>query len=379
MLRVAIVGAGQIAQEHLRVWKTLPNTSVQAVCDVNMNSARSLALAAGPSATPYSDFSALLLATSFDLVDICTPPSTHADLAIRAMESGRDVLVEKPMAASVEEAREMIRVHRATGARLGIMRNWLFGPVLWKALTMVHRGDVGEVLSVQINMLDTPQDDMIADPRHWSHSLSGGRLGECLIHPLYIAQAFLGNIELREVLPDKRGSYSWVAIDEVQITVKGERGIGNLYVSFNAPRKSVAVEVIGTKAILRVDMINHSLVKLGKSTDDRRSRMLTNLGEAAQLIKGTIASTALFATGRWQSGGHTKFLEIFAESIESGRPFPVTAEEALRSFEILNDVGAILDSYAPAAVSVVEEEEARTRRSSKAPRTSSSARMPDAQ
>lgn len=375
MLKVAIVGAGQIAQEHLRVWTQLPNTSVTAVCDVNFNAAQAMASKVG--ATPYSDFSALLMATSFDLVDICTPPLTHAELAIRAMESGRNVLVEKPMAASVEEASEMIRVHQATGKQLGVMRNWLFGPVIWKALNMVRNGAIGDVLSLQVNMLDTPHDEMIEDPRHWCHSIPGGRLGECLIHPLYIAQAFLGDITLKEVIPAKRGSYSWVAYDEVQVSLVGKRGLGRAYVSFNAPRKSVVVEVVGTEAILRIDMINHTLVKLGRSVNDRKSRMLTNLSEAAQLVTGTLRTAASFATGQWQSGGHSKCLEVFAQSIETGRPFPFPPEEALRSFTVLDEVGAILDGSSPVTASPAGEK-TTTNRSAKLPKQSSSARMPDA-
>ena len=178
------------------------------------------------------------------------------------MRSGRDVLVEKPMAATLDEASEMLRVHQETGRQLGVMRNWLFGPVIWKSLQMVSRGEIGEVLSLQINMLDTPYDEMIVDPQHWCHSIPGGRLGECLIHPLYIAQAFLGDISVKDIQPAKRGPHSWVAFDEVQVSLKGQRGLGHAYVTFNAPRKSVVLEVVGTKGILRVDMINHTLVKL---------------------------------------------------------------------------------------------------------------------
>ena len=80
MLRVGIVGAGQIAQEHLRVWNDLPNTTVTAVCDVNLSAAQALASKVG--ATPYNNVQAFLTATSVDLVDICTPPPTHAELSI---------------------------------------------------------------------------------------------------------------------------------------------------------------------------------------------------------------------------------------------------------------------------------------------------------
>ena len=94
--RVALVGAGAIAATHLGFIKGVRNASVVALCDPLPNKARELAAAKDLETACYTDIDAMLREVEPSVVHVVTPPATHADIAIRAMEAGANVLVEKP-------------------------------------------------------------------------------------------------------------------------------------------------------------------------------------------------------------------------------------------------------------------------------------------
>ena len=341
VLRVAIVGAGNIATEHLSVWQKIDGVEVSAVCDVNLNAARVMAAAAN--ATPYDDFEVLIRDERTDIIDICTPPRSHVPLALAAMDAGRHVLVEKPMAMDSAGAAALVEKQRASSVQLGVMHNWLFHPVIWRARTLVDRGEIGEVLTVNIQMVDSKDDAMIADSSHWCHALPGGRFGESLIHPVYLVQAFVGPGRVDGVVAAKRGDYPWVRVDEVHATLVGERGTGTIYSSFNAPRKMVVIELFGTQGILRLDMISHTLVLLRDQTEGRMRKIAGNFQEASQVVESTLRSAVLHASRQAQPG-HERYMRQFVKALNGGGPLPVTPAEAHSAVQALEELCQRMDT-----------------------------------
>jgi predicted dehydrogenase len=335
LLRVAMVGAGNIAKQHLRVWQRIKGVQLSAVCDVNADAAGKMAAAANAKA--FNDFDVLIRETDADIIDICTPPSSHVPLALAAMDSGRHVLLEKPMAMNSAGAAELVAKQRESGVQLGVMHNWLFHPVVWRARTLVDRGAIGDVLSVNIQMVDSKDDEMIADPKHWCHALPGGRFGECLIHPVYLVQAFTGANRVESLVAAKRGDYDWVRADEVHATLVGERGTGTIYASFNAPRGMVVIELFGTKGILRLDMISHTIVIQREETRGHYRKIAVNLQEAAQMVESTLRSAVLHATHKAQPG-HERYMNQFVAALNGQGRMPVTADEALSAVRTMEEL-----------------------------------------
>ena len=108
-LKAVIIGSGLIAQlKHIPAFhKHRDKVHLAAICDVNLEAARKAAAAAGvPSA--YADVGEMLAKEKPDLVDICTPPKTHAQISIQVIQAGSHVLIEKPMAQTVEECDAII-------------------------------------------------------------------------------------------------------------------------------------------------------------------------------------------------------------------------------------------------------------------------------
>jgi predicted dehydrogenase len=116
IIRVGLVGCGRNSKNHLRAYILTPEVRIVAVCDLEETKARERAWEFGVEHV-YTDYEAML-DLDLDLVDIVTPTSTHSDLAMRALESGHNVLVEKPMALTSRECLNMINAARRNNMTL---------------------------------------------------------------------------------------------------------------------------------------------------------------------------------------------------------------------------------------------------------------------
>ena len=114
LLRVGIIGTGGIGSTHIRGYLKFSDVCrIVALCDTNLARAEEKKSVFGlADACVYADPAALLAAADLDVVSIATPPSTHARLSIDALRAGINVLVEKPMAPSVEECDAMLAAER---------------------------------------------------------------------------------------------------------------------------------------------------------------------------------------------------------------------------------------------------------------------------
>ena len=101
-LGVAVIGTGQWGKNHARVYKELPSTELIAVCDVNAERAKAMAQQYGVKA--YSDSTEMLKDKDIQAVNVCTWSTILAQEAMKALNAGKHVLVEKPMATNPEQA-----------------------------------------------------------------------------------------------------------------------------------------------------------------------------------------------------------------------------------------------------------------------------------
>ncbi len=119
-LRVAIVGAGGIFRlAHAPAWRQIPQARMVAACDIIKQRADQVCAELGMEKS-FSSLDELLADDGIDLVDICTPHPSHAELAIKALRAGKHVLCEKPMALDIEDAARMIEAAKETGRHLYI-------------------------------------------------------------------------------------------------------------------------------------------------------------------------------------------------------------------------------------------------------------------
>ncbi|MFH0965385.1 MAG: Gfo/Idh/MocA family oxidoreductase [Planctomycetota bacterium] len=140
-LRVAVIGAGDMAGMHARAWAKAPGARIVAVCDTQEGRAEALAKEHGAKA--LRDYREAIAGEGVNAVSVCVPAGLHAEVTVEAAGRGCDVLCEKPMALSIEEADRMIRAAQAGGVKLMIGLCHRFFRTQELAREIVGRGEIG--------------------------------------------------------------------------------------------------------------------------------------------------------------------------------------------------------------------------------------------
>lgn len=335
-LNVAIVGCGFVANDHMKAWRKVPEAEVVAVDDVSETLAVNMAKTWKVS-SHYTSFSKLLERKDVNVVDICTPPHTHASLAVQAMKSNFHVVLEKPMTMTTKDAEEIVRCQESTGMKAGVIHNWLFEPTVLEASSFARKGALGDVFGVEVEALGTKYDSMTANANHWCHRFPGGRFSEMLAHPIYLIRHFLGGEpQVINVSVSKIGDYGWMKSDELYAAFQVGKKLGRTSASFNAPRDAIFVNLYGTEAILRSDVVNATINLLPRRRTSRFNKGFDSLRQASQLAKSTAKNILSVASGRWLSG-HDQYIKMFANSLLNDAKLPVSAEDGYEVVKVLEE------------------------------------------
>ncbi|UOQ50445.1 Gfo/Idh/MocA family oxidoreductase [Gracilibacillus caseinilyticus] len=152
MINVAIIGTGAISTSHLKGYLEFKDRcKIVAVCDIYPEKAEKEASEFGLDVTVYRDYSALLEQDDIDLVSVCTPPYTHATIAMEALRSGKHVLVEKPMASSLEECDAMNEAADRNGKILSVIAQNRFTSPMMKLKHVLDTKLMGPILHTQVD------------------------------------------------------------------------------------------------------------------------------------------------------------------------------------------------------------------------------------
>ena len=121
-VRIGIIGCGGIANgKHMPSLKKLPNVEMVAFCDIEIEKAEKAAKQFGtPDAKVYEDYKELLRDETIEVVHVCTPNRSHSFITVDALEAGKHVMCEKPMAINSAEALKMLEAAKRTGKKLSI-------------------------------------------------------------------------------------------------------------------------------------------------------------------------------------------------------------------------------------------------------------------
>lgn len=147
VLKVAIVGCGGIADgKHMPSLAKVPEVQMVAFCDIIIEKAQEAAKKYGiKGAKVYSDYKELLKDGSIDVVHVCTPNKSHADISVAALEAGKHVMCEKPMAKTSADALRMVEAAKRTGKKLTIGYQNRFRNDSQYLQRLCGEGELGEI------------------------------------------------------------------------------------------------------------------------------------------------------------------------------------------------------------------------------------------
>lgn len=334
-LKVGIVGCGFIAERrHIPGFLRLKKDVVlQAVCDRNESLARDTA---NKHHIPkvYAELSEMLSSERLDIVDICTPPQTHAQLAVPAIEHGCHVLMEKPMALKTADCDQMLSTSQKSGVKLCVVHNTIFYPPFLKARKLVAEGAIGQFTGMRI-LLSDPRDEMIMRKDYWIHKLPGGLIGETGPHFVYMSLALLNQVKSVDIYAKKFLEHPWAPFDEFRIELEGEKAISSVTVSYTGNRHAACVDILGTEGILHLDLQSMILVRHGSQASLKPLALAAySLSTVVQITREIAANTFKVATGRVKLGQDI-IIERFVDSILNNHQPPVTAEEGRETVRVM--------------------------------------------
>lgn len=251
MIRYAVVGAGWIAQEaFLPGVPATGNSRVQALVSGHPRARELADFHAIPEVLGYGDYDALLASDRIDAVYIALPNSMHADYAIRALNAGKHVMVEKPLATTLEESRAMIAAAEGAGRFLMTAYRLHNEPGTLAALQMIREGKIGQPVhfSSAFGFQSTLGNHRL-QAQHW-----GGPLQDIGVYCLNAARHVFGQEPIAvQAMAHSPDDPRFTEIDaHIAVTLRFPRGLAQFFCSFG----SEAVEhyrVLGTEGELTVD------------------------------------------------------------------------------------------------------------------------------
>ncbi len=334
IIKIAVIGAGAVANEHhIPAWRKIPGSAVTAVVDVNRTTAEKTC-ARWKIARCYTDLAEMINSEKPTIVDICTPPHTHLQAVDQALSGGCSAIIEKPVSMDLDDSDRIYAsylTHKNLGGKLGVVYNWLFQPQIQTMIGLIKDGRIGDILNVEIKCLHASDEVMISNPNHWCHSLAGGRMGEVLIHPIYLLYKMMGDLKDPELKLTKRGPHSWVHYDELNAVYKTDRGFGNIYISFNSPRPEFPViSAYGTGGQITFNGHYMSLIIQTPGNSSKLfSRGLDTLDIVGQTSRSLLSNVAKTIYGK-RRPNHELFFQLFIDDLRGKRNLPLTVEEAFR-------------------------------------------------
>jgi len=179
---VAIIGCGGIAHAHLAGWQAADNLcQVRALADPQEAALRALH-AKVADATIHTDYHAVLARDDIDAVEILTPPGLHYQIALDAIDAGKDILIIKPFTVELSHADAMIERAQNKGVRLMAGQPKRFDPHMIKARELVQSGQIGQ--PTRFYTRGFMRQEWLRKATHWFSdlSLSGGITIENIVH-----------------------------------------------------------------------------------------------------------------------------------------------------------------------------------------------------
>jgi UDP-N-acetyl-2-amino-2-deoxyglucuronate dehydrogenase len=310
--RIAIIGCGWASSVHAEGYLANPELfTVTLCCDTDENQAR-LRAAQFPGCRIETEWQSVVSAPDVDAVDICLPHHLHAPVAIAAAQSGKHILIEKPLARTLVEGREMVDAAEEANVALMVAFNERY---TWYGQTVRQLVDDGRLGDVYMVRTDHNQDTRFGDDA-WYRSVDqvgGGALIGSGIHMLDLLRWFGG--EPREVfcalhtIPERLS-----AEIAAMVTVKyADGGIGSLDISWAAPAEPwyQFLIVYGTE---------------GRITTTGRDVVLATGGE-----------TEVFhpPEDEPENGSFVREILHFGECLRDGNPPITSGSDALRTQELL--------------------------------------------
>jgi predicted dehydrogenase len=315
MIKVAVIGVGFMGRNHARVYSELPEAQLVAVVDADAKAASAVAERLGTKA--YVDYRQMLESEHPEAVSVAVPTALHKEVAKAVMEAGADVLIEKPIAATLEEGRFLIELSHSLNRQLMVGHIVRFNPALQALKQKLDAGDLGRIFQIVCRRVG-PFPDRIRDV---------GVVIDLAPHDIDLMRFLTGLNPLRVYAETAQRLHT-----EHEDLILGLLGFpdgitGHLEINWLTPTKIREVLVLGERGLFRVDDLTQDLYFY------ENAHATSNAWAALQTLKGVSEGSMIrFALRRYEP--LKAELQAFLSAVKDRSPVPVSGEDGLEALRL---------------------------------------------
>jgi predicted dehydrogenase len=351
MLRIALVGCGKIADQHVLAINRIPHCQIVSLCDRELLMARQLGERFGISEF-FAGLEEMLHASSPDIVHITTPPQSHFAIAYQCLEAGAHVYVEKPFTVTAAEAEELIALANSKKLYLTAGHNYQFTTDMLEMRRVISSGFLGGKPTLVENHFSYDLGDtayvgaVLGDQHHWVRQLPGRLLHNILSHGIANLAEFLDDeiIDITSLASQSerlRNLGAGDILDELRVLIRDKNGLTG-YFCFTTQIKPPLSElrIFGPLNSLWVDHLSGSVIKCrSRVNKSYLTYVLPPIGYAMEYLKNACLNISGFLARRlYQDFGMKELIERFYICIrENGDP-PLPYREIILTAKIMDEI-----------------------------------------
>ena len=342
-LKTGIIGCGKVGDFHAKAFEALENSEFTAVCDNNIERARAFADRYGVKA--YDDIEAMIRECGLDVVSICTPHPLHANPAVIAADCGCIVLIESPLASSLEDCDRIIEAGDRNHVTIGTMVQRRFYRPCMRIHQAIEDGKIGRPVLGMVTMLGW-RDKNYYDSDPWRGSWKGeggGVMVNQAPHQIDLLQWYMGEVdEIYGVWKNLNHPYIEVEDTAVAVIKFKNGGVGNIVVSNSQnPALFSKVHIFGENgAGVGVQTDGGAMFVAGMSsiTEAPYNDLWTVAGEENMLETWKREDTDFFNSVDSMYYYHREQIKDFVDAVQKGEKPLVDAREGRKTVEIFTGI-----------------------------------------
>jgi predicted dehydrogenase len=315
---VGVIGLGEIGQVHVAAVRKSPVARLAAVADTAAELLEPFTTEGLP---VYAEAAALIADPGVGTVCVCLPHDLHFPVAMQALQAGKNVLVEKPLAIDPGQCQALIDAAQANGVKLGVSHNQLFYAPHVEVKRLIDAGAIGRPVLIRMRLGMGP---VFSGWRASPAQTGGGLLIEAGVHRFYLAMHLLGPVgDVHAVLDRPREQGEEFAV----VTLQFESGaLGVIEANYHGPPWTFddEIEIVGTDATLRLAGAESLYVGYRD-------------GPALTMFRDGQWSEVPVPADDWRSSVEASVI-AFIDAVAAGREPPVTGADGLETVRLIHRI-----------------------------------------
>lgn len=314
-IKTAVIGVGSMGANHARVYWELPEASLVGIADFDEAKAQQIAQKYGT--TYYTDYRKMLDETRPEAVTLAVPTVQHHEMALEIIHRGIPLLIEKPIAFSVEEGQDIIAAAKKNKVKLSIGHIERFNPAIIALKSLISEGELGRIFQMDAHR-QGPFPARIGDV---------GVVIDLAVHDLDIMR-FVSQAEIVRVYSETEKHIHSKYEDLVAALLRLSDGsVGTLTINWLTPTKIREFIVTGERGLVRCDYLTQDLYyfenPVSHSSEWESLRVLKGVREG-RMIRQLVARKEPLRAEQ----------EAFLSAIANNTPVAVSGEDGLRALEL---------------------------------------------